>query len=56
MPGAPADPEILGVDLWCDAAGMKEHYGDLAGYEKTFAGAPQSSVWQQAAGGVWSEW
>jgi hypothetical protein len=56
MPGEPATPELLGVDLWCDAGGMKEHYGDIAGYEKAFVGAPQASVWQQPGGGVWSEW
>lgn len=56
LPGEPVKPEVLGVDLWCDAAGMKEHYGDIAGYEKAFREAPQASVWQQATGGVWSEW
>jgi hypothetical protein len=56
MPGAPAQPEILGVDLWCDPAGMREHYGDISGFEKAFTSAPLSSVWQQAVGGVWSEW
>jgi hypothetical protein len=56
IPGAPAAPELLGVDLWCDAGGMKEHFGDIAGYEKAFAGAPQTSVWQTPVGGVWSEW
>jgi hypothetical protein len=56
MPGDRSGNEVLGVDLWCDAAGMREHYGDLAGYEKAFAGAPQTSVWQAAKGGVWSEW
>jgi hypothetical protein len=56
MPGAPAGLEVLGVDLWCDAAGMGEHYGELKGYEKAFSAAPVSSVWQQAPGGTWSEW
>jgi hypothetical protein len=56
MPGESAKTEVLGVDLWCDPAGMNDHYGDLAGYEKAFAGAPQTSVWQSAKGGVWSEW
>jgi hypothetical protein len=55
-PGAPGAMEILGVDLWCDAAGMREHYADIGGYEKAFAGPRDASVWQQAAGGVWSEW
>jgi hypothetical protein len=56
MPGESARAEVLGVDLWCDADGMKEHYADLAGFTKAFVGAPQSSVWQAAKGGVWSEW
>jgi hypothetical protein len=56
MPGEPAAHEVLGVDLWCDADGMKQHYGELRGYEKAFNAAPQASVWAQATGGVWSEW
>jgi hypothetical protein len=56
MPGATGKVEILGVDLWCDAAGMREHYGDIGGYEKAFSGPRDASVWQQATGGVWSEW
>jgi hypothetical protein len=56
MPGASADMELLGVDLWCDPAGMKEHYASLDGYEKAFSGKPQTSVWQAARGGAWSEW
>jgi hypothetical protein len=57
LPGASAAPELLGIDHWCDAAGMKEHYESLGGgYEKAFTGKPQTSVWQQATGGVWSEW
>jgi hypothetical protein len=56
MPGDPAGVELLGVDHWYDAAGMREHYASLSGYEKAFSAAPQTSVWQQAAGGSWSEW
>lgn len=56
MPGAPATVEVLGVDLWFDAAGMQEHYGELRGYDKAFSAAPTTSVWQQPSGGVWSEW
>jgi hypothetical protein len=56
MPGEPATPEVLGVDLWCDAAGMKEHYASLTGYARAFQGAPRTSVWQAAGSGVWSEW
>jgi hypothetical protein len=56
MPGESPALEVLGVDLWCDAAGMKEHYAGLSGYQKAFSAAPQTSVWQQATGGSWSEW
>jgi len=56
MPGASAEPEVLGVDLWCDAEGMKQHYGELTGYQKAFSAAPQASVWTQASAGIWSEW
>jgi hypothetical protein len=56
MPGAPPTLELLGVDLWCDPKGMQEHYGEIAGYEKAFSASPDASVWQQASGGVWSEW
>jgi hypothetical protein len=56
MPGAPPAVEMLGVDLWCDQAGMKEHYASLDGYEKAFSVKPQTSVWQAACGGTWSEW
>jgi len=48
--------EVLGIDEWCDPVGMKEHYDDLSGYEKGFSDAPQTSVWQQATSGIWSEW
>lgn len=56
MPGDASGLEIIGLDLWCDAAGMQEHYGELKGYDKAFSGAPQTSVWQAAGSGVWSEW
>jgi len=57
--GAPGEPlELLGIDAWCDEAGMMAHYGDpthmqaLAG---AFSGKPSASIWQQAPG-AWSEW
>jgi hypothetical protein len=56
MPGAPDQPEMLGVDLWCDASGMMEHYRSLQGVYSEFKGAPQTSVWQQPQGPAWSEW
>ena len=56
MPEDAGGPEVLGVDLWCDAEGMKQHYGGLKGFDKAFSAAPQTSVWQPASGGIWSEW
>jgi hypothetical protein len=56
MPGDTGPIELLGLDVWCDAAGMQEHYRELSGYEKAFSGMPQTSVWEQARGGAWSEW
>jgi hypothetical protein len=56
MPGAAPGHEVLGVDLWSDAEGMQQHYAELTGYERAFSAAPQTSVWQQAPGGTWSEW
>lgn len=49
------EPEMIGLDVWCDAEGMQEHYRDLKGYEGAFAAKPTTSVWEQASGG-WSEW
>ena len=49
------EPEMLGVDVWCDAEGMQEHYRSLSGFEAAYAGKPAMSVWQQAPGGF-SEW
>ncbi|HZS41484.1 MAG TPA: hypothetical protein VFF06_31860 [Polyangia bacterium] len=57
-PGDASPVELLGIDLWCDFAGMTEHYGDqthMSGLAGAFAGAPQVSVWEQAPG-QWSEW
>ena len=56
MPGGPSEPEIIGIDQWCDAAGMAEHYREVQAVYDAFVGKPQTSVWQQAIGGVWSEW
>jgi hypothetical protein len=56
-PGETAPLELLGLDLWCDAAGMNEHYSDphMSGLRGAFAGPPQASTWEQASG-IWSEW
>jgi hypothetical protein len=56
LSGGPTTPELIGIDVWCDAAGMQEHYRSLSGYQAAFAGAPQTSVWMQPADGGWSEW
>jgi len=55
MPGESLPPEMIGVDVWCDAEGMQEHYRELSGYEAAYAAKPATSVWQQAPGGF-SEW
>jgi hypothetical protein len=57
-PGAPAEPEITGLDVWLDAAEMADYYGMSLGFEHlgpVFAGAPDSTIWQAAPGG-WTEW
>ena len=57
-PGDSSPLELLGVDLWCDAKGMGEHYSDpneMKALEGAFSGAPTASVWTQAPGN-WSEW
>jgi quinol monooxygenase YgiN len=56
MPGEKTTPELFGIDVWCDAEGMQEHYRELKGLEPAFAGAPQMSVWEAPEGGGWSEW
>jgi hypothetical protein len=57
-PGESAQAELLGLDEWADPEGMMEHYQDqkhMGPLAKAFAGAPQSSVWEQADP-AWSEW
>lgn len=57
-PGDSSPLELLGVDVWCDAKGMGEHYGDpneMKALEGAFSGKPDATVWQQAPG-QWSEW
>lgn len=56
MPGGPGPTEMLGVDVWSDAAGMGEYYASLSGFEAAYSGEPQTSVWQQGTGGSWTEW
>lgn len=57
-PGVTAPLELLGVDIWCDARGMAEHYGDpteMKAVAGAFTAAPDATVWAQAPG-AWSEW
>jgi len=57
-PGDSAPLEVLGVDVWCDAKGMGEHYSnpeEMAALAGAFAGAPDATTWTQAPG-LWSEW
>jgi hypothetical protein len=57
-PGAGPSLELLGLDLWYSAEGMKEQYEkyeDMAALGAMFAGRPDTSVWEQPAG-EWVEW
>lgn len=54
MPGESLPPEMIGIDVWCDAEGMQEHYKELPNLGGAFAGKPAMSVWTQAPG--FSEW
>ena len=57
-PGDTSPLELLGIDVWCDAKGMGEHYSDpqeMKALEGAFTAAPDATVWAQAPG-QWSEW
>ena len=57
-PGDTSPPELLGLDIWSDRAGMAEHYGDathMKALGNAFTGAPNPSIWEPAPG-EWSEW
>jgi hypothetical protein len=56
MPDQPAPAEVIGLDVWADPNGMGEYYESLSGFEAAFSGEPQTSVWEQATGGTWTEW
>ena len=56
MPGQTASPEAIGLDLWANAEGMGEYYASLSGYEAAFTSEPETSVCEQASGGMWTEW
>src|SRR5262245_32457932 len=52
-PGDTSPVELLGIDVWCDLAGMGEHYGDathMAALGNAFTARAATSVWEQAAG------
>jgi hypothetical protein len=57
--GRPDEPlELLGLDLWCDPEGMREHYADdkhMAALGTAFTARPDASAWTEPAGN-WSEW
>ncbi len=56
-PGDDGPVELLGVDVWHDAAGMREYYQavDMSALAPAFAGKPEASTWVQAEGD-WTEW
>lgn len=56
MPDHTGPLEVIGLDLWADAQGMGEYYETLTGFEAAFSGEPQTSVWERATGGTWTEW
>lgn len=56
MPDQPSPAEVIALDLWADPSGMGEYYESLSGFEAAFSGEPQTSVWEQATGGTWTEW
>jgi hypothetical protein len=57
-PGDASPLELLGVDVWCDAIGMAQHYSDpkeMSALGAAFSGRPDPTTWVQAPG-HWSEW
>jgi hypothetical protein len=56
-PGDSSPVELLGVDLWFDADGMREHYSsmDMGALAPVFSAAPDATIWQEAPG-EWNEW
>ncbi len=57
MPGVTPAVEVLGVDLWVDAAAMDAYYAaaDYSALGAVFTGAPVTSTWTPA-GSDWVEW
>jgi len=56
-PGDSSPLELLGVDVWYDAAGMAEHYKtmNMADLGPVFSAPPDASIWKSAPG-QWVEW
>lgn len=56
-PGEAAPLELLGVDTWLDADGMKAFYseGSVKPVYSLFSAPPSASMWKQPAGS-WVEW
>lgn len=57
-PGQPATLDVLGVDVWMDAAGMGRFYSQARHVEalrEVFTGPPATSTWKRPAG-TWIEW
>jgi len=58
QPGEAESTEMIGVDIWFDADGMRAEYADqakMAGLATVFAGPPATSIWQKPPG-AWVEW
>ncbi len=56
--GQPETVEILGVDVWMDADGMRRFYAEpkhLAPLAGLFVAPPTTSMWERPAGN-WVEW
>jgi hypothetical protein len=57
-PGQEPTAEVIGIDVWMDAEEMGRYYELGLGFEHlgpVFAGPPDTSTWQCAAGD-WTEW
>ena len=55
MPGQPDPAEAIGLDLWASGRNGRVLRVTLR-YEAAFSSEPETSVWEQARGGTWTEW
>jgi hypothetical protein len=58
QPGEATPPEIIGLDIWFDADGMREVYSDpmeMTAFAGLFTVPPQTSAWRKPEG-QWVEW